>query len=425
LKEYNLGRFSVQLEKYSLGVGDRFGHQGKAQLQAVISAKADGVNIVPVWNKSYREHSIIGTSPKDTYKAAVEAVKAMRWEDSYYVDADHIQIRNVDLFIDSSNFFTIDVADSIGQSASEVKINDFVRRYKKYAGNLSVPGIEEKFYIDNNIIDAIAHKYLKAVDEAASIYRHIESIKGKDNFVTEISMDETDAPQKPVELLFILAAASDRGIPLQTIAPKFTGKFNKGIDYVGDIGHFAKEFEQDIAILAFAVKEFDLPSNLKLSIHSGSDKFSIYKSINKVLKKFDAGLHLKTAGTTWLEELMGLAGAGGEGLSIAKRIYSGAFERFEELCMPYAKVVEIDKIRLPAFSIVDSWSSDDFVKAVRHDLDCKQYDKSVRQLLHLAYKIAAEMKGEFTGALEEYEKYISPCVTENLYKRHIRPLFIE
>lgn len=415
----------MQLEKYSLGIGDRFTHQGKAQLQAIIEAKADGINIVPVWNKSYREHSIIGTSPKDTYKAAAEAVKAMQWQDSFYVDADHIQISNVDLFMESSNFFTIDVADSIGRSDDVVKINDFVHKYKKYTGNLSVPGIEEVFYIDNNIIDAIAHKYLKAFDEAASIYCHIESKKGKDNFVTEVSMDETDTPQKPVELLFILAAAADRGIPLQTIAPKFTGKFHKGVDYIGDIKQFTKEFEQDLAVLAFAVREFGLPENLKLSIHSGSDKFSIYKPVNMALKKFNAGLHLKTAGTTWLEELIGLAGSGNEGLLMAKQIYADAFVRFDELCVPYAKVVEIDKSHLPSPAVVNDWGRDDFVKAVRHDLACKQYNKNVRQLLHLAYKIAAEMGDEFTNALERYQEYIGPCVTENLYQRHIRPLFIE
>lgn len=415
----------MQLEKYSFGVGDRFGHQGKAQLQAIIAAKADGVDIVPVWNKSHREHSIIGTSPKDTYRAAEEAVKAMCWQDSFYVDADHIQISNVDLFMDSSNFFTIDVADSIGQSADEDKINDFLYKYRKYAGRLTIPGIDEVFHVDENKLKAIAHKYLKAINEASSIYRHIQSIKGKGNFITEISIDETGTPQTPVELFFILAAIADQGIPAQTIAPKFTGSFHKGVDYNGDIEQFTKEFEQDLAIAAFVVNEFGLPDNLKLSVHSGSDKFSIYKPINKALKKYDAGLHLKTAGTTWLEELIGLAGADGEGLSIAKRIYAEAYMRFDELCAPYAKVVEIDKGRLPAPAVVSDWSRDDFVNVVRHDLTCSQYDMNVRQLLHLAYKIAAEIGDEFTNALERYQEYISPGVTENLYQRHLRPLFIE
>ncbi|MFX9150233.1 tagaturonate epimerase family protein, partial [Acinetobacter baumannii] len=81
------------------------------------------------------------------------------------------------------------------------------------------------------------------------------------------------------------------GIPLQTIAPKFTGRFNKGVDYVGDVRQFEKEFNDDLAVIAFAVKAFGLPASLKLSVHSGSDKFSIYPAIRKALRRIDAGVH--------------------------------------------------------------------------------------------------------------------------------------
>jgi hypothetical protein len=415
----------MQLEKYSFGLGDRFGRQAKAQLQAVLAAKADGVNIVPVWNKSYREHTIMGTSPEQTYKAAKEAVETLGWQDSFYVDADHIQISNVDLFMASSNYFTIDIADSIGRSADDDKINDFLGKYSKYLGTLIVPKIVEPPHANEKQLNSIAHKYLKAIEQAGYIYRHIQSAKGKANFITEVSLDETNTPQTPVELFFILAAIADQDIPAQTIAPKFTGRFLKGIDYIGDIEQFTKEFEQLLAIISFAVNEFGLPDNLKLSIHSGSDKFSLYKPINKALKKYDSGLHLKTAGTTWLEELTALASADSEGLSIAKRIYTNAYERFDELCAPYKTVVDIEKEKLPTPSAVSKWNCDDFVNAVSHNTSCSQYDVNVRQLLHLAYKIAAEMGVEFTDALEKYQEHISPAVTENIYQRHIKPLFIE
>src|SRR5205814_1797651 len=113
--------------------------------------------------------------------------------------------------------------------------------------------------------------------------------------------------QTPADLLVILAAIADEGIPVQTIAPKFSGRFNKGVDYSGDLAQFEKEFHADLAVMAFAVKRYGLPGSLKLSVHSGSDKFSIYAPIRRVLARFDTGLHLKTAGTTWLEELIGLA----------------------------------------------------------------------------------------------------------------------
>ena len=413
------------LEKYSFGVGDRFGHQGKAQLQAIIRAKKEGINITPVWNKSHREHTIIKTSPGDVRIEADKAVEALRWSDSHYVDADHIGLKNVDLFIDSSDFFTLDVADFIGQAADENETRAFVNKYKKYAGSLAIPGIGEAVKIDEKQIETIARKFLLAVREAGKIYRHVEAAKGRDPFVTEVSMDETDQPQTPVEMFFILAAIADEGIPAQTIAPKFTGRFNKGVDYVGDVSQFAKEFEEDLAVIAFAVKEFGLPENLKLSVHSGSDKFSIYKSMNNAIKKFDAGLHIKTAGTTWLEELIGLALAGGEGLAIAKKAYANALSRFDELCGPYATVIDIDKDKLPSAKVVGQWSGEEYANALRHNQSCDKYDLNLRQLLHVGYKIAAEMGDDFLNALVKYEETIAENVTENIYERHIKPIFVD
>ncbi|MHC4119051.1 MAG: tagaturonate epimerase family protein [Planctomycetota bacterium] len=413
------------LGKYSFGVGDRFCHQGKAQLSAVIKAAGQGLDVTPVWNKSHREHTIIGTVPADTHKEAVDAVAALGWDKPYFVDADHIGMGNVDQFVESSDFFTLDVADFIGEAADRGDVDSFVEKHRKYVGALSIQGIEQPLDITEDRIRAIAEKSLLAVKEAGRIYRHIAEAKGAGNFITEVSMDETDQPQTPVEMLFILAAIADEGIPAQTIAPKFTGRFNKGVDYVGDVPGFAKEFEEDLAVVAFAVEQFGLPENLKLSVHSGSDKFSIYGPIGEALKKFDAGLHLKTAGTTWLEELIGLAMAGGDGLSIAKEVYAQALVRFGELCGPYATVIDIDTAMLPAAEEVDKWDGQSFASALRHDQSCEQYNLHLRELLHVGYKVAAEMGTRFTDALRKYEDIIAENVAQNIYDRHIKPLFIE
>ncbi len=197
------------------------------------------------------------------------------------------------------------------------------------------------------------------------------------------------------------------------------------MDYVGDVTEFTKEFEEDLAVIAFAVGEFALPENLKLSIHSGSDKFSIYSPIAEALKKFDAGLHVKTAGTTWLEELIGLAMAAPDGLSIAKEIYANALHRFGELCGPYATVIDIDTAGLPTAEDVNDWDGQNFASALRHDQSCEQYNPNFRQLLHVAYKIAAEMGARFTNALEKHKDIIEQNVSENIYERHIRPIFME
>ena len=412
------------LEKYSMGIGDRFAHQGKAQLDALIKAKAQGIDVAPVWNKSHREHTIIGTNPSDTRAEADAAVKAKSWAGTYYVDADHINLENVDIFIHCSDFFTLDVADYIGEQPAAEDMAEFIKSNSKYLGTLKIPDIDEEFEISSEDLEQIGAKFLSAVKKAGQIYRHIENAKGAGNFVTEVSMDESNAPQSPVELFFILAAIAAEQIPAQTIAPKFTGRFNKGVDYVGDTDQFEKEFNQDIAVINFAISDFSLPANLKLSVHSGSDKFSIYEPIKKALKKFDAGLHLKTAGTTWLEELIGLAIAEGEALEIAKEIYKEAFAHFDELCAPYATVIDIDKAKLPSPDEVAGWDGQTYARSLRHDQSCGDYNLHFRQLLHVGYKIAAKMGNRYIAALEKYEPTIAKTVTENIYDRHLKRIFI-
>ncbi|MBN2210713.1 MAG: hypothetical protein JW709_04880, partial [Sedimentisphaerales bacterium] len=379
----------LTLEKYSMGVGDRFGRQAKAQLHAIMKAAAKGVVITPVWNKSHREHTIIGTKPMSARRSADAAVKALGYNGSYHVDADHIGLKNVDLFLEACDFYTLDVADFIGKKTSAEDIETFIKKYCHLSGQLAIDGIDESLHISPKQLHVITEKYLGGVKEAGKIYRYIEAIKGEGNFITEVSMDETDEPQTPVEMLVILAAIADEKIPAQTIAPKFTGRFNKGVDYVGDPQQFGREFDQDMAVIRMAVKEFGLPVNLKLSVHSGSDKFSLYPFIRRSMIKFNAGVHLKTAGTTWLEELIGLAEAGGDGLAIAKEVYAAALGRFDELCGPYATVIDIDKNQLPDPTEVTTWDGPRFARTLRHDRKCTDFNPHFRQLLHVGYKVAA------------------------------------
>jgi hypothetical protein len=414
----------MMLGRYSFGIGDRFGHQGPAQAAALMKAREQGLDITPVWNKSNREHSIIGTKPADVRREADDAVAACGWEGPYFVDADHIGLATVDAFLDASDFFTLDVADFIGRPAPQSDIQAFLKQHRYLLGSHHIEGIDEAILLDEPRLASIAAKYLTAVRQAGRIYRHVATAKGPDRFITEVSMDETDTPQTPTDMLVILAALVEEGIPLQTIAPKFSGRFNKGVDYVGDVRKFATEFEQDLAVLRFAVAAFDLPANLKLSVHSGSDKFSLYGPIRAGLQKFDAGLHLKTAGTTWLEELIGLALAGDDGLSLAKGIYTQAVRRREELCGPYATVIDIDPTKLPDPREVQRWDGDRFAATLRHDPSCRQYNPHFRQLLHVAYKLAAELGPRFTDALEKHETVIAVQVTANLYDRHLCRVFL-
>jgi hypothetical protein len=414
----------LYLGKFSFGMGDRFAHQGKAQLQACVLATKLGAEFIPVWNKSNREHTFVGTEPSSLRAEADAAVKALGWKGPYHVDADHIRLETVDRFIAPSDFFTIDVADSIGKPAATADVQAFVRRHPELTGKVSIPRLDHPLDITRAEVERVAGKFLLAVQDAGNIYRHIAKAKGEASFITEVSMDETDTPQQPHELLIILAALADEEIPIQTIAPKFTGRFNKGVDYVGDVNQFEKEFNEDLAVIAFATTQYSLPSSLKLSVHSGSDKFSIYEPMRKALKKFNAGVHIKTAGTTWLEELIGLAEAGGDGLEIAREIYAYALAHVDEFCAPYATVIDIDKKKLPGAAAVNGWSSKQFVSALRHDQKNPAFNPSFRQLLHVSFKVAAKMGDRYYAALKKHEAVIARNVTENLFERHMKPLLL-
>ena len=413
----------MKLGKYSFGVGDRFNHEGEAQLSALIMATSAGVEVTPVWNKSNREHQIVHSEPEGTRAEADGAVKKLGWEGPYCVDADHINLSNVDRFIEHCDFFTLDVAMYIGNESSAEDVAAFKKSCEVFGGIVEIPGIDAPIAVDDALLDEVAGKFLAAIKEAGKIYRHIKSRKGVGTFVTEVSMDEVESPQTPVDMLFILKMIADENIPAQTIAPKFTGRFNKGVDYVGDVDQFAKEFEQDLMVIDYAVNNFGLPADLKLSVHSGSDKFTIYPIMANIIKKHDKGLHVKTAGTTWLEEVIGLAISGDEGLSVAKEIYEKALARKEELCGPYADVIDIDDTKLPTAKEVGSWSGEKYGNTLRHIPGHPDYNPNFRQLIHVGYKVAAEMGDRYTDLLKKYKDVVGACVEENIYERHLKRLF--
>ncbi len=298
---------SNRLGKYSFGIGDRFARQGAYQLDAFVEAAKAGVDITPVWNKSNREHKSVGSTPDTVRAGADTAVKQLGWTGNYLVDADHINYGIVDGYIPHSDFFTIDVADQIGVAANPEQISAFKAKAADLIGELTMGDIT--LSIDEEFLTACANKFLNAALETGRIYRHIAS--QKQDVAIEVSMDEVENPQTPAELLVILKMLSLEGVPVNTIAPKFTGRFNKGVDYVGDLQQFEKEFVEDLYVIRHAVAEFGLPKSLKLSVHTGSDKFSLYPIIRRAIQQHGTGLHLKTAGTTWLEELIGLTEAGG------------------------------------------------------------------------------------------------------------------
>ncbi len=411
------------MERYSFGVGDRFGLEGAAQLRALQQAAVKGVRIVPVWNKSNREHAIVGTQPESTRIEADAAVREVGWLDSYYVDADHITLINVDPYLSSSDYFTIDIADYIGRPATSSVTTSFLSSMAEYKGSHAVAGLRHPLEITDSALELFAKSYLYGVAEAGEVYRHIAKYKGADAFVTEVSIDEAREPQSAIELLLILIGLSREGVPIQTLAPKFPGAFLKGVNYVGDAQQFAEWIADYLAVIAYAVKNFGLARSLKLSIHTGSDKFTLYPLIHRAIHSADTGIHLKTAGTTWLEELSGLASSCSAGLEFAKEIYRESFARCDDLCKPYLAIIQIDKNQLPSPAVVAGWNSEEFVRALEHDESCRAYNPHLRQLLHIGFKVAAERKTRFEELLAGNRHVVENNVTRNLFERHIKPLF--
>jgi hypothetical protein len=159
----------MKLGKYSFGIGDRFNHQGKAQLEALIRARKAGVDIIPVWNKSNREHMIVKSTPQQTRMEADEAVSSLKWNLPYFVDADHINLINVDKFIGHCDFFTIDVADYIGKASVDEDIEEYVEQNRKFLGKLNIPGIDEPLNIDEEVLTSFAKKFLRSRRQEKSI----------------------------------------------------------------------------------------------------------------------------------------------------------------------------------------------------------------------------------------------------------------
>jgi hypothetical protein len=369
------------IERYSIGAGDRFGRQGAAQIAAFRKVREKGVNVAIVWNKSNREHVLTGTEPADQRAAAERAIEETGWDGPWHVDADHIGLATVDRFAPHCDFFTLDVADYTGKSAVPEAIDAFAAKHANLPAAKGIPA-----RLDAAAIRAAAGRYLHAVDEAAKIYRRICELRKGDDFVTEVSMDETAIPQTPAELIVILAALADAGVPVQTLAPKFSGRFNKGVDYVGDIASFFKEFEANVRVAKWSADAFGLPKSLKISVHTGSDKFSLYKGMGEIIR--------------------------------------AAYDRFDEVAAPYAEVIDIDRQQLPSPDEVDCWEGPALVAALRHVQADKRFDPGMRQLVHVAFRVAAAMGGRYLEALDRHKAAVSRNVTTNLWERHLVPLFI-
>ncbi len=413
----------ARLSKYSIGIGDRFAQEAVAQLKAVQKAQQLGVLVTPVWNKSFREHQIIGSHPQQTAQAAQTAVNQLGWQQNYFLDADHINQKTVDFFLPYCNFFTIDVAEALNRPLPPHE-REYLQNTIKLLGQSTQIASLAPFKWTDAFVNDFLDVYGAALLEARTIYRKIVAHHSRQSIVIEVSLDEGPQVQSPAQLFLILHLFTHLGLQLNTIAPRFVGQFLKGIDYRGSLRAFSEQVSGFLTVLQWFQHNTEQPTDLKLSVHTGSDKFRLYPILHRLLHSFDCGLHLKTAGTTWLEELIGLAEAGQEGLAFVKTLYRQAVLRIEELLRPYATVVAIDVNRLPTVEQATQWTAQQWIEALRHQPKNPQFNPDLRQLLHIAYGLAAEQGATFFELLQTFRSSIEHHVTTNLFERHLKPLFV-
>jgi len=413
----------VQIPPFSFGFGDRFSLHGHAFVKAIKELQANGINIFPVWNKSHTEYKSTADTPKQMYLSIKNCAQEASLNQGFGFDADHVTMENIDRYIADCDYFTIDVSNYIRKLAPYDEMDTFIKGNQRYIGRLEVPGMNDAFHVFENVITSYAGMYLLAAKKAGELYHYIKEKKADKPFITEISMDEVNYSHSPLELFFILNALSFYDVKFQLISPKFIGRFNKNIDYVGKLPQFEAELDMYIKIIKFAVDEFGLDPSLKLSLHSGSDKFSVYPIINKMLRKHQVGIHVKTSGIGWLSSLIVLASKGGENLDMVKTFYTEAYQDFSNIITHYDKVTDINKSKLPTEEEIKTWSAEKFVRALDNTVSDQGYNPTLRQFMACAYGVVANKRDKYEKAVKDHLEEIDHKIAYYLVELHLKPLF--
>ncbi len=337
----------------SAGFGDRLGLATPGHVRAVC-----GTGIAPIFaQQSVRENSRTGRSPQQVMDDAMWGVFQEGWMEPWGADADHLKRpEDIDEGLAAGfTFFTIDPGDYVDNEAhtaglealkekvsalpwSELEDEESSMR-KRYLGRRFALKDGNSLEFDETSLLRAAAKYGKAIAHTAMMYRHLKDAAGKRPFELEVSVDETETPTTHLEHLFIVNEFRRLGVEWVSLAPRYVGRFEKGVDYIGDLEAFEKDLEVHVAIM----QTF---GPYKMSIHSGSDKFSIYPIFSRVAGDL---VHLKTAGTSYLEALRAVAQVEP---ALFREILDFARERYPEDRATYHVSAELDKVP-PASDLTD------------------------------------------------------------------------
>ena len=283
----------------SFGFGDRLGLATPGHIAAV-----RGTKFAPIFaQQSVRENARTGRTPQQVVDDAKRAVDSAHWEAPWGADADHLKTTDdIPPFVEAGyTFFTVDPGEHVDNAADADPSGVLQNKVAKFnwdelsALYLDQPVDPPWGQFDEESLMRSTVKYGNAIRQAASMYDHLSQLK--DAFDFEVSVDETDSPTTPLEHFYIASELTRRGIHFTSLAPRFIGRFEKGVDYIGDLNALDIELEKHAAVTTYF-------GTYKLSLHSGSDKLSVYPL---VVKHWGERVHVKTAGTSYLEALRVLA----------------------------------------------------------------------------------------------------------------------
>jgi hypothetical protein len=353
---------------------------------------------VPVFaQQSVREMSRTGSTPRQVMDYATWAIFQEHYTGTFGADADHLKTDDdiKETFEAGFTMFTIDTSDYINDKAARLSpeqleeafaclfdSDDEKREFMDAYLHCEFP-LQISFSVEE--IKRKACKYLPALRRIIKMHQYLSQLRGKRQFDFEVSIDETDVPTSPKDHLFIITQLVNHGVEITGLAPRFTGEFQKAIDYIGNTEKFAEELKQHAAI----AKQF---GDYKISIHSGSDKFSIFPIVGKVTKGL---FHEKTAGTSYLEAIRVIAR---KAPALYRRIHKFALTRFEKDRASYHVTTN-----LAAIPDVDSLTDNELEKL----LD----DNDARQLIHITYGSVLQAKDENGKPL--FRKRIMEVLDEN------------
>jgi hypothetical protein len=355
----------------SAGCGDRLGLATPGHIRALRSCP-----VAPILaQQSMRENARTGRSPQQVMDDALWGVLQEGWQDGFGADADHLKITSdIDLCVAAGyTFFTFDPGDYVDNSA-ETASSQALRRMAEalpwaalettladLIGKLAGPPIDlgacRVVITEGELLRAVA-KYGQAVAHTAALYRHLLQV-ARGPFEVEMSVDETETVTTPAEHIYIASELKRLGVRWVSLAPRYVGRFEKGVDYIGDVSAFEESFSRHLLI----ARRF---GSYKLSLHSGSDKFAIYPATARLAGDL---VHLKTAGTSYLEALRAVAVLDP---ALFREITAFAIERYAVDRASYH--VSAEPAKLPVFS---GWKDEDLAELLE--------DFHARQILHVTF----------------------------------------